>query len=77
MDGKQLNSPTHQRQSIEEEEGKDCREASQNDKLDRFYNECQGKCHNEDENTIEQTPGEPRTETRCYFRISCSTERRI
>lgn len=77
MNGELFNLPTHQRQSIEEEEGEDRHEASQNDELDRFYNKCQEKCHNEDENSIEQTPGEPRMETRCYLRILCSIERRI
>lgn len=39
--GKKGNSPTHQRQSIEEKKSEDHHEASPNDKLDRFYNEHQ------------------------------------
>lgn len=77
MNGKQCNSQTHQRQSIEEKEGEDRHEASQNDKLDRFNNKCQEKCHNEDENSIEQTPGEPTVGTRRYFKILCFIEKRI
>lgn len=64
--------PTYQRQSIEEKKGEDCHEASQNDNLDRFYNKRQEKSHNEDETSVQQTPGEPNVETECYFGISCS-----
>lgn len=74
MDGKRFNSPTHQRQSIEQKEGEDHHDASQDDKLDRFYNERQEKGHDEDETSIEQTPGEPNVETKCCFSISHSIE---
>lgn len=40
-DGKKDNSPTHQRQSIEEKESEDHHEASPNYKLGRFYNKHQ------------------------------------
>lgn len=75
MDGKKFNSLTHQRQSIQEKEAEDYHEARQNDKLGRFYNKCQEKGHDEDETSIEQTPGEPNVETKCYFSILCSLEK--
>lgn len=59
---KHINSPTHQRQSVEKKEDEDHHEASQNDKLYRFYNKCQEKGCNEDEASIEQTPREPNME---------------
>lgn len=70
-----MNPPTHQRQSIQQKEGEDHQEASQNDKLDCFYNMSQEKSHNKDETSIEQTPGEPKVERKLCFSISRSTEK--
>lgn len=76
MDREIFHSLTHQRQSIQEKEAEDHHDARQNDKQCRFYNKCQEKGHNEDETSIEQTPGEPNVETKCYFNILCSLEKK-
>lgn len=63
-----FNSPTHQRQAIEEKKGENDHEASQDDNGGRFYDDSHQNCHNKDEAGVHQTPGEPSPEIKHQFK---------
>lgn len=64
-----LNGPTHQRQAVEEKEGKHYHGASQNDNLCRFDDESHHNGCDTDEPSVHQTPGEPSTQQDIAFSI--------
>ena len=61
--------PTHQRQAVEEKEGEDHREASQDDDWGIcHYNSHQSGC-DRDEASVHQTPGQPGIERKHQFKV--------